>query len=111
MEIKVVDRMNISGIPTQLKRQFENIATNSGHTTSSYVKQVIKEVIKSYPEELKTKQAIEYEKMNVSGIPVKLKHQFENIARNSGLTTSSFFKCIINETVNLADESMKVKDV
>lgn len=52
---KLITELHLRGIPTTMKETVVNIATNEGHTISGWMKNVIREKIKEYPEDMKVK--------------------------------------------------------
>lgn len=52
---KVITELHLRGIPTSMKETVVNIATNEGHTISGWMKNVIREKIKEYPENMKVR--------------------------------------------------------
>ena len=52
-KLVLTNELRVRGVPKTLKQAIENIAKNEGTTMSAWVKQQIRPIVNSYPENMK----------------------------------------------------------
>ncbi len=91
--------MSMKGVLNKNKNKFKKIAKNNEKSMNDFLKKEIRKITDSYPDEIKQKQKkLNLCEVNISGLSPVVAEQFQNIAKNKGLTTS--------QLLNLHSESI-----
>lgn len=98
----------IKNIPENLLDPIDNIVANLGVTRSQFLRQQLRIICNSYPDNMKFSliETIKYE-IGLENLDPDIKIQIEKISTNIGVTQSNFIKMELQKILNTYPENMK----
>ena len=87
---------------------FTTAAKNIGQTRAAFLRPRIREIVQSYPDNLKTKRNIKTAELQISGIPKNILDELEIIAENFGVSVPQLLRIKLNDLSTELPDWMKV---
>jgi len=100
--------IRIRDINKEINETLSMAAKNKGQTRAGFLRPVIREIVESYPDDLKIKKEIETCELHIAGIPPGVLKDLKIIAENLGVSETQLLKIKFFELSNQLPDWMKV---
>jgi hypothetical protein len=100
--------IRIPAIDKSLNDVFKTAAKNKGQTRAAFLRPLIREIVESYPETLKTKRNISNGELHISGIPDDVLAELKIISENLGVSETQLLRIKLFELSNQLPDWLKV---
>lgn len=100
--------IRIRDIDKNINETLSTAAKNKGQTRAAFLRPLIREIVESYPDELKQKRTIQTCELCISGIPQNVLMELQVIAENLGVSETQLLRIKLFEYSNELPDWMKI---
>lgn len=100
--------IRIRDIDKTINETLSIASKNKGQTRAAFLRPLIREIVESYPDELKEKRTIQTCELCISGISANVLSDLETIAANLGVSETQLLRLKLFELSNDLPDWMKI---
>jgi len=102
--------LRVREFPGELNEMLTLIAKNSGQTKSQYLRPILREIIKKYPEESSLKVNKKTQELKITGVSESVISDIKKIADSLGISESQLLRIELKDIVEKAPTYLKIRD-